>query len=103
MSDTECSFEKSNVFNLTFSKADTSVAGYPFGRATFVEQVDGKIDYSREITIVFPDNIKMVASSFIQGFFETIVQNIGLRGVEEKVIVLSYSERLSEKIKRNIR
>lgn len=91
-----------NVFNLAFSKADTSVAGYPFGRITFAEQVEDKIDYSREITIVFPDNIKMVASSFIQGFFETIVQNIGLRGVEERVIILSSSKRLSERIKRNI-
>lgn len=41
-----------NVFNLVFSKADTGIASYPFGRATFVEQVDGKIDYSREITII---------------------------------------------------
>lgn len=92
-----------NVFKLTFSKSDTSVAGYPFGMKTFNEQVENKIDYSREITIVFPDNIKMVASSFIQGFFETIVQNIGLRGVEERVKIQSSSERLSERIKRNIR
>ncbi|MCI6429373.1 MAG: hypothetical protein MSA72_00550 [Lachnospiraceae bacterium] len=92
-----------NTFELKFNKADTSVAGYPFGEKTFKEQVEGKIDYTQDITIIFPDNIKMVASSFIQGFFASIIQNIGLRGVEEFVTIKSSSERLSEKIKKNIR
>lgn len=92
-----------NIFELVFNKSDSSIAGYPFGEKIFAEQVEGKIDYSQDITIVFPDNIKMVASSFIQGFFAAIIQEIGLRGVDEHVIIKASSDRLSEKIKKNIR
>lgn len=92
-----------NKFELIFEKSDTSIAGYPFGEQTFIEQVEGKIDYSQEIVIIFPENITMVASSFVQGFFEKIVQHIGLKGVDERVIIKSSSTRLSEKIKKNIR
>lgn len=92
-----------NTFELKFNKADTSIAGYPFGEKVFKEQIGANIDYSKEITIIFPENIKIVASSFVQGFFEEIVQNIGLRGVEEKVNIHSSSVRLSKKIKNNIR
>ena len=92
-----------NRFELVFGKAETSLAGYPFGEKTFTEQVSAQIDYEKHVTIVFPENIKMVASSFIQGFFDEIIKHIGFKSIDEKVTIESASEELSNKIKKYIR
>ena len=76
-----------NRFELIIGKAETSLVGYPFGEKTFKEQVSAQIDYEKHITIVFPENIKMVASSFIQGFFDEIIKHIGFKGIDEKVTI----------------
>lgn len=92
-----------NTIVLQFDKAATRVAGFPYGKSIFEKQVKGKINYSEYTEIVFPDSIKRVASSFVQGFFEEIVQNIGYGGVEKLISIKTCSGELSESIKRNIR
>ncbi|MGE7753237.1 hypothetical protein [Lysinibacillus fusiformis] len=78
-----------NNFVLEFDKMITKLAGNPLGKQIFQEQVMGKIDYKNNITITIPDRIDTIASSFIQGFFEDIVKNIGISGIEDKVTIIS--------------
>lgn len=78
-----------NNFTLVFDKMITKLAGNPLGKHVFKEQVMGNIDYENNITIVIPDRIDTIASSFIQGFFEDIVKNIGISGIEDKVTIIS--------------
>lgn len=91
-----------NVINLQFSQSLSGLAGYDFGMETYKEQVEGKIDFSEPITIVFPNNIERIASSFIQGFFGVIVENIGISGIEKRIDISSTRADMKETIIRNL-
>lgn len=92
-----------NVFELNFDKSMTCIAGFDYGREIFVNQIQGKITYTDSITIIFPERVVKVASSFIQGLFKEIVDNIGYEGVEDRVTIKAGSEKLEEKIRSNIK
>ena len=91
-----------NRIELKFDKTLTGLAGYDFGAETYSIQVEGKISYDNKITIVFPDNIQRIASSFIQGFFEKIVENIGIVGVEKNIDIKSSKKDMKETIIQNL-
>ena len=57
---------------------------------------------SSPITIVFPDNIKKLASSFIQGFFGEIIENIGIVGIEKQVTIVAENDKLPKSIIENL-
>ncbi len=78
-----------NNFELILDKTVTKLAGNQLGRYIFQEQLKEEINYDSEITITFPERIDTIASSFIQGFFEEIIQNIGISGVERMVTINS--------------
>lgn len=78
-----------NNIVLEFNKMITKLAGNPFGKLVFQQQVEGKINYDSDITITFPERIDAIASSFIQGFFEDFVKNIGISGIEDRVTIIS--------------
>lgn len=69
---------------LVFDKQLTKLVGNTFGREIYDEQVKGRIDLSQRVCIALPSVINRVASSFVQGFFDDIVRQIGVSGVEEK-------------------
>ena len=78
-----------NQFELQFDKALTKLSGFDFGKEMFDEQIKGKIDYELDIMFIIPDRVDLIASSFIQGFFEDVVNKIGIPGIEEKVQIIS--------------
>lgn len=63
----------SNGIGLVFDNTLTNLAWYEYGKKVYEQQVQGKIDLNEEFQLVFPKQIKGVASSFVQGFFEQIV------------------------------
>ena len=87
-----------NVFRLDFDKTVTMLAGYDYGYEVYNEQVKGKIDVYSNFTIVFPDQIKHIASSFSQGFFKEIAEEIGIVGIEDRLIIISPNEDLKKQI-----
>ena len=91
-----------NKVELVFNKAETRLAGFPYGRDVYMKQVNGKVDLSGQIEIVFPKQIEKVASSFVQGFFSELVSKIGYIGIDQKVTIVSSSSRLSDTIRTNI-
>lgn len=90
------------TINLNFPKSATGLAGFPYGEKVYKDQVEGKISYDEDITIVFPNQVEKVASSFVQGFFAKIVMSIGYKGVENKVKIVSKSDKLTASIRKNI-
>lgn len=66
----------------------TKLAGNSYGRKLFDAQVDGQIDLNEPFTIVFPEQIDYLASSFIQGFFGKIYTEIGREGMEKILMSL---------------
>lgn len=64
----------SNGIGLVFDNTLTNLAWYEYGKKVYEQQVQEKIDLNEEFQLVFPKQIKGVASSFVQGFFEQIVE-----------------------------
>lgn len=75
-------------------KTMSNLAGYDFGKKVYDAQVRGKIDLSREFSFEFPEQIKGVASSFVQGFFADIVAQIGLLATEQRTKIVSVNKRI---------
>lgn len=76
-----------NKIDLVFDKKLTNLAGYDFGVRIYKEQIKGKIELYEKFELVFPEQIRMVASSFVQGLFEDIVKQIGLKATEENLYI----------------
>lgn len=70
---------------LTFAKDLSKLAGNSFGRNTYEKQVKEIIDLSNDVVFVIPSEIDRIASSFVQGFFDEIVNEIGICGIEEHI------------------
>jgi hypothetical protein len=87
---------------LQFDKALTRLAGNEFGKSVFDTQVKDKIDYTQQTEIVFPDQIVAIASSFVQGFFDEIIKNVGILGIGRRVLVVAPSIDVQEKIIKNL-
>ena len=81
-----------NQVELVFDKTLTSLAGYDYGRNVYEQQVKGRIDLTKPFRLCFPGQIKGVASSFVQGFFEEIVIAIGLLNTEKNTAIVSDRE-----------
>lgn len=75
--------------NLVFPKAITRLTGNPYGREIFNKQVKDKINYSEKVEFVFPEQIIMISSSFVQGFFDEMISTVGLVDVENMVSVVA--------------
>lgn len=79
-----------NVFELSFQdKTLSNLTGNKYGRSVFDKQVKEHISYDNLITIKFPDYIDNIGSSFIQGFFDEMVGEIGINGIENNVDIYS--------------
>ena len=84
---------------LVFDKTETGLAGNPYGKSVYKKQVkDRYTDFSKKLEIVFPDNIEQVASSFVQGFFSELVDEIGYEGIEQNVSIKAKDETLADTI-----
>ncbi len=92
-----------NRFELEFDKSMTCIAGFEYGREIFEKEIRDKISYTDKITIVFPDRVVRVASSFVQGLFKEIIDNIGYEGVDSMVDIEAGSEKLKEQIRSRIK
>lgn len=88
---------------LVFQKAITRLTGNPYGRETFEKQVKNIIDYDDKIEIIFPKQIIMISSSFVQGFFDEMVSEIGLAEVEKNVSIIAPGLDVDEVIWDNLR
>lgn len=87
---------------LVFAKDLSKLAGNTFGVNTYEKQVKGKIDLSKQIIFVIPTRIDRVASSFVQGFFDAIVNEIGISGVEEQISFESSIPNIKEFVLENL-
>ncbi len=91
------------TINLKFEKSVTRLAGFPFGQVTYKNQVKEFIKLDGTIyEIVFPYQIEKVASSFVQGFFEELINSIGYDEIDKIFMIKASSEKLERNIKENI-
>lgn len=87
-----------NSVILEFPSSITYLAGYKYGQDIYEEQILNKINIHDQFGLEFPDNIKGVAASFVQGLFSEIVKQIGLKNTEDRLNVISIQEDLAASI-----
>lgn len=92
-----------NIINLSFDKTIAGLAGNDYGYEEYKKQIKDKFDYNKNNIIVFPNEIKRVAISFIQGMFRDILEKIDKNEIEKFVTIRSSSEQLTNKIISNIK
>lgn len=88
-------------FNLKVDKTFSGLAGFEYGKEIYEKQVKNELskkDFEDGICIIFPENIQLVASSFVQGFFSELLSRFGYYGVLKFLEVKSSSKDLSEYI-----
>lgn len=86
-----------NKITLNLSKDIIGLAGYEYGEQIYESQVKDKIDISKEFYIEIPSNITFVASSFVQGFFSHIIEEIGFSLTENRAKILSKNTNIKDK------
>lgn len=85
-----------NKVTLNIDKDIVSLAGYDFGKSIYCSQVKENININENFSIEIPSNVKFVASSFVQGFFSDIINEIGLLAAEERIHIISENTQLSK-------
>ncbi len=81
----------------------TRLAGNPYGRKTYKEQIEDKIDFNDQTKIVFPETINGISISFIQGLMDEPVKLLGSKKeFEKKIILYSPIEKVQKKIDESI-
>ena len=77
------------TIKLVFKNDLTKLAGNAFGKNTYETQVKDVIDFNASIIFEIPSQIDRIASSFVQGFFDEIVKEIGVEGIEKQIEYIS--------------
>ncbi|MGF2154926.1 hypothetical protein [Lactococcus lactis] len=84
---------------LDFDKTTSRLSGNPYGKEVYHSQVEDKYtDYSEPLTLVFPNHIKKVAFSFVQGFFTDLVSKIGYEGIENNIKIEAGDQKIVDEI-----
>lgn len=78
-------------------KTMVALAGFPYGNKLFEKQVGKENKLTGKTTIVFPPELKMVATSFVQGFFDVWLNRYGLGYVLDHIEIEA-----TEKIKSQV-
>ena len=94
---------ENNIIELEFDKTIAGLAGNDYGYEEYKKQIMDKFNYDKKNTIVFPEQIKKVAISFVQGMFKDILKVIDKNEIEKYVIIKSSSEQLTNTIVNNIK
>lgn len=94
---------KNNIIELKFERTIAGLAGNDYGYEEYKKQIRDKFDYNKNNTIIFPEQIKKVAISFVQGMFRDILEKIDKSEIEKYITIESASEQLTKKILSNIK
>ena len=92
-----------NKITLEFDKTITGLAGNPFGVSEYEKQAKYKIKWDDKNEIVFPNHIKKIGISFIQGFFSEILNRFDKNDIDKYIIIKSSSDELTDKVMENLK
>lgn len=85
---------------LSFKKDLTKLAGNNFGKQTYTNQMLKIVEKNPDddYTIVIPQRIDRIASSFIQGFFDSYIKSYGFTALVNHITVESTIQDINELI-----
>ena len=90
--------------NLNFPQQTHYVTGSKYGKTVFDEQIQNQIKNSKldSYDIHFPDTVKGVSISFVQGFIENLIHNYGKSEVLKHVNLKSNNKELENRLRKNM-
>lgn len=94
---------ENNIIELKFDKTISGLAGNDYGYEEYKKQIKDKFNHDKKNIIIFPEQIKKVAISFVQGMFKDILKEIDKNEIEKYVIIKSSSDQLTKRIWNNIK
>ena len=92
-----------NKINLVFDKTISGLAGNLYGVEEYKKQAKNLFKWDEKNEIIFPNHIKKIGISFIQGFFSEILSEIDKNNIDEHISIKSSSEELTNKIMENLK
>lgn len=95
--------EKENRIYIEFNENLPVLVGEEFGKEVYKNQIEHNFKYNSKNIIVFPDQIKKISISFIEGMFKEILKKIDKKNIERFINIESKSEELKKKIMSNIK
>ena len=78
-------------------KSLTCLAGNPFGVQTYKKSTNIKYVSGEHIVFVFPNQIKRISASFVQGLVKEIAETVGRAKVSKYVIAESINQNVVDK------
>lgn len=93
-----------NGFRIKVDPKITVLAGFEYGREIWNTQCasNNNVDVNQDYYLILPAQIEGVAPSFVNGFFESIVEKIGAKNAAERLRVILVNRALEEDVKENI-
>lgn len=92
---------KSNIKLQFPDKTLTRIAGNPLGVKIWKE-IENQIDWETVNTIVLPQNLKSVSSSFVQGFISAPSKRVGLPNLDKILEFKCENENVVKQIQNSI-
>lgn len=84
---------------LNFPNTSSGLAGFEYGKREYEKQVAKEYNnFEEELVLIFPNHIKRVASSFVQGFFSELVKDIGYKSIDQQVHIQTENDSLAKQI-----
>lgn len=90
--------ENENRIYIEFNENLPVLVGEEFGKEVYKSQIKHNLKYNSKNIIVFPEKIKKISISFIEGMFQEILKKIDRNNIENFIDIESKSEELKEKI-----
>ena len=87
---------------MTFNSSLVALAGNPYGKKEFNNQVRPYIDDGLDYCLIFPEHIEYVVSSFVQGFFGYWLDSMGKDGIIQHIEIKSKHPGLKDSIIKNL-
>lgn len=92
----------STCITIKVSSKLVGLCGKENGRFIFEQQIRHQlfddIEKENSFIIIFPEHVKMISSSFVDGMFEELLKDIGLGDLEKRLSVESSIPNLKEKM-----
>lgn len=92
-----------NVIKIQVDKSLSNLAGNRFGRQVYNEQIRNKLKEDMTNTILIPNVIDDVASSFVQGIYSEISEKYGKEKARLLMVLKSENAEVMQKIDDSIK
>ncbi len=73
------------IIKIECDKTINVLVGFDAGRDVYEQQVKDQMIFNEPVIFIVQDNVRVIGSSFIQGFFEKIKEEMGIEGIEKYI------------------